>query len=210
MKQQGVIRKWHDDKGFGFIESQTNESIFFHISDYKPRQRPIVGEQVVFELQQDSQGRWQAKQIQELAFVQQQAARKNKRQRHQDKFRSGQKNRLFIAIGFYGLLLLLAVLGKLTWYVVGWYGVIGVVTFLMYAKDKSAAQNGQWWTPESTLHLLSVLGGWAGAMVAQTYLRHKSQKSEFQVVYYLTVIINLGILLYILSIGDMDSFKGLL
>jgi len=81
---------------------------------------------------------------------------------------------------------------------------------MMYAKDKAAAQNGDWRTPESTLHVLSALGGWVGAMVAQTYLRHKSQKSEFRMTYYLTVLINLAGLLFILAGGGLDVLEGLL
>ena len=80
----------------------------------------------------------------------------------------------------------------------------------MYAKDKAAAQSGDWRTPESTLHLLSALGGWVGAMVAQTYLRHKSQKPEFRIAYYLTVIINLAGLLFILAGGGLEVLKEFL
>jgi uncharacterized membrane protein YsdA (DUF1294 family) len=49
-------------------------------------------------------------------------------------------------------------------------------------------------TPESTLHLLSVLGGWPGALVAQQMFRHKSRKLEFQIVFWLTVLLNCGVL----------------
>jgi uncharacterized membrane protein YsdA (DUF1294 family)/cold shock CspA family protein len=181
-KQQGFIKKWQDDKGFGFIQTQNGESVFFHINEFKARRRPEVGEQVVFTVGQDNQGRIQAKEVQELSFVQQKMAQKNQqiRQRNtkrsaQADFEAGQKKRLFLGIGFYGVLILLAVTHKLSWLVIAWYAALGVITYAMYAKDKAAAQSGDWRTPESTLHLLSALGGWVGAMVAQTYLRHKSQ-----------------------------------
>ena len=99
---------------------------------------------------------------------------------------------------------------KISWLVVGWYFVLGLITYGMYAKDKAAAQSGEWRTPESTLHLLSILGGWVGAMVAQTYLRHKSQKPEFRMTYYLTVVINLAVLLFIMAGGGLETLKGLL
>ncbi|MBR5495407.1 MAG: DUF1294 domain-containing protein, partial [Psychrobacter sp.] len=98
---------------------------------------------------------------------------------------------------------------KLSWPVLAWYAVLGVITYGMYAKDKAAAQSGAWRTPESTLHLLSALGGWVGAMVAQTYLRHKSQKPEFRITYYLTVIINLAGLLFILAGKDFAFLENL-
>ena len=216
-KQQGHIKKWQDDKGFGFIETGTGESVFFHVSAFKAQRRPEVGEQVVFTMGQDNQGRLQAKDVQELSFVQQKMAQKNQkiRQRNhkrsaQAEFEAGQKKRLFLGIGFYGVVILLAVMNKLSWLVIAWYVILGVITYGMYAKDKAAAQNGDWRTPESTLHLLSTLGGWVGALVAQTYLRHKSQKPEFRIVYYLTVIINLAGLLFIMvNGGDLTGLKAL-
>ena len=216
-KQQGHIKKWQDDKGFGFIETAAGESVFFHISAFRAQRRPEIGEQVVFTVGQDNQGRLRAKDVQELSFVQQKMAQKNQkiRQRNhkrsaQAEFEAGQKKRLFLGIGFYGVVILLAVMNKLSWLVIAWYVILGVITYGMYAKDKAAAQNGDWRTPESTLHLLSTLGGWVGALVAQTYLRHKSQKPEFRIVYYLTVIINLAGLLFIMvNGGDLTGLKAL-
>ena len=216
-KQQGHIKKWQDDKGFGFIETAAGESVFFHVSAFRAQRRPEVGEQVVFTVGQDNQGRLQAKDVQELSFVQQKMAQKNNqiRQRNhkrsaQAEFEADQRKRLFLGIGFYGVLILLAVMNKLSWLAVAWYVILGVITYGMYAKDKAAAQNGDWRTPESTLHLLSTLGGWVGALVAQTYLRHKSQKPEFRIVYYLTVIINLAGLLFIMvNGGDLTGLKAL-
>ncbi len=216
-KQQGHIKKWQDDKGFGFIETENGDSVFFHTNEFKARRRPEVGEQVIFSIGRDNQGRLQAKEVQELQFVQQKMAQKNKqiRQRNtkrsqQADFESGQKKRLFLGAGFYGVLILLAVTDKLSWLVVIWYAVLGIITYGMYAKDKAAAQSGDWRTPESTLHLLSALGGWVGAMVAQTYLRHKSQKPEFRVTYYLTVVINMAGLLFILAGDGLAFLEGLL
>jgi uncharacterized membrane protein YsdA (DUF1294 family) len=74
-----------------------------------------------------------------------------------------------------------------------WYIVASVVTFAVYAADKSAARRGSWRTPETTLHLLSVLGGWPGALLAQRMLHHKSFKRSFQLVFWLTVAVNCSI-----------------
>ena len=111
-----------------------------------------------------------------------------------------------MGVGFYAVLTLIVVMGKLHWIVLGWYLLIGVVTYEIYAKDKRAAEQGKWRTPEATLHLLSALGGWVGAMLAQNYLRHKSKKSEFRLAYYVTVLLNLAGLLYLISGGDLSQF----
>ena len=216
-KQQGQVIKWQEDKGFGFIKTQAGESIFFHSSEFKASRRPTIGDEVVFSVGYDKQGRVQAKQVQELSVVQQQMAEKNKqiRQRNSQKsqqaeFEEGKHKRAFLGIGFYSVLILLAIMEDLSWLVVGWYVVLGIVTYLTYAKDKAAAQNNEWRTPEMTLHILSALGGWVGALVAQTYLRHKSQKPDFRMGYYLTVVINLAGLLFIMAGGGLKAFKGLL
>jgi uncharacterized membrane protein YsdA (DUF1294 family) len=64
------------------------------------------------------------------------------------------------------------------------------VAFCAYALDKSAARTGRWRTPEGTLHIFGLAGGWPGALVAQKVLRHKSQKQSFQLVFWATVLLN--------------------
>ncbi len=74
-----------------------------------------------------------------------------------------------------------------------------VVTFIIYAYDKSQAKRGAWRTKESTLHMLSIIGGWPGAGLAQQWLRHKSSKKAFRIAYWATVFVNLtclGVLYY--------------
>lgn len=70
------------------------------------------------------------------------------------------------------------------------YLVLSIVTFAAYALDKRAAQRGNWRTTESTLHLLSLAGGWPGALIAQGRLRHKTRKQPFRAIFWATVILN--------------------
>nr|WP_269117506.1 DUF1294 domain-containing protein [Psychrobacter sp. Ps2] len=139
-----------------------------------------------------------------------QIRQRNQKRSHQAEFEAGQKKRSFLGLAFYGVLALLAATDKLSWLVVGWYAALGLITYIMYAKDKAAAQSGDWRTPESTLHILSALGGWVGALLAQTYLRHKSQKPEFRVTYYLTVVVNMAGLLFLLAGGGLETVTDLL
>ena len=82
--------------------------------------------------------------------------------------------------------------------VLAFYMVVSIVTFTVYAIDKSAATKGTWRTSESTLHLLSLVGGWPGALVAQQKLRHKSKKQFFRFVYWITVALNCALLSWLL------------
>jgi len=67
---------------------------------------------------------------------------------------------------------------------------LSAITFVVYALDKHAAQTGRWRTPESTLHLLELAGGWPGAWVAQQLLRHKSRKPGYRAVFWLMVVLH--------------------
>jgi uncharacterized membrane protein YsdA (DUF1294 family) len=79
------------------------------------------------------------------------------------------------------------------------YVVISTVAFVAYAIDKAAAKGNRWRIPESTLHALGLVGGWPGALLAQTLLRHKSVKREFRLIFWITVAINLFVLGWLLS-----------
>lgn len=73
---------------------------------------------------------------------------------------------------------------------------MSLVAFVAYALDKRAAQAGRRRTPESTLHLMAIFGGWPGAMAAQHWLRHKSVKRAFLAMFWTTVLLNLGALAF--------------
>jgi uncharacterized membrane protein YsdA (DUF1294 family) len=81
------------------------------------------------------------------------------------------------------------------------YLVASIAAFAVYRVDKSAARDGSWRTPESTLHILSLLGGWPGAMIAQKVLRHKSRKASFQLVFWTTVAFNCAVLAWLWSVN---------
>ncbi|HJV36229.1 MAG TPA: DUF1294 domain-containing protein [Geomonas sp.] len=77
------------------------------------------------------------------------------------------------------------------------YLLASVVSFLSYALDKSAAKSGRWRTRESTLHLLALVGGWPGALLAQQVLRHKTRKRSFQVLFWTTTLFNCLVLCWL-------------
>ncbi len=72
-----------------------------------------------------------------------------------------------------------------------------MVTFLAYALDKSAARRNAWRVPEKTLHILSLAGGWPGALLAQQVFRHKTRKASFRAVFWLTVVVNVAWLVWL-------------
>ena len=108
-------------------------------------------------------------------------------------------------IGFVLLFLLLlslgVLLGRLSPVLLLGYVLLSLLTYAVYWWDKRKAQTRQWRTPESTLQWLSLLGGWPGALLAQRYLRHKSKKQAFRVVFWLAVSVNLIVLSYLIAKG---------
>ena len=64
------------------------------------------------------------------------------------------------------------------------YGLLSVICFAVYARDKRRARQGQWRTSEGTLHLLELAGGWPGGLLAQITLRHKNRKPAYQAVFW--------------------------
>ena len=65
MNHYGNIKKWNDERGFGFIqEEQTNTEYFAHISSFTPKTpRPQIGERVIFDTITSDKGRKEAKNI---------------------------------------------------------------------------------------------------------------------------------------------------
>lgn len=79
------------------------------------------------------------------------------------------------------------------------YLVLSALTFMVYAVDKAAARANRQRVPEKTLHILALIGGWPGALVAQEWLRHKSVKPAFRAVFWITVAINIGVFVFLAS-----------
>ncbi len=189
MKFDGIIKSWNDERGFGFIEpTQGGQEIFVHIKAFRSlRGRPQPEQRVTFAIELDSSGKKRARDVEFL------------RARKPGRSTSGIESRaqwgtatLFVIPLFLVGLVVAYFVGNPPRWVLGLYAVASVVTFFAYAFDKSAARQGFSRTAESTLHLLALVGGWPGALVAQQLLRHKSVKAEFRSAFWGTVVLNVA------------------
>ena len=78
-------------------------------------------------------------------------------------------------------------------YLIGYYFLMGLLTFGFYGWDKRMAVKGGWRVPEKTLHWLSFFGGWMGAIFGMRVFNHKRSKDSFLVVFGLMVAGNVGL-----------------
>jgi uncharacterized membrane protein YsdA (DUF1294 family)/cold shock CspA family protein len=197
----GTITKWNDKKGFGFITPKSGgKQIFIHINEFSRRhKRPNEGLSVNFDRTTDSRGRNCAMNVYPLK-----GHKKATRADNQLKF-SIIFTRTFIAI-----VGLLVAIDRLPIVVPGVYIILSLVAFALYKKDKAAAEWDEWRIPEKTLHFVSIIGGWPGALIAQNLLRHKCRKLSFRIVYWVTVVINCGVLAWLLTPDGVAKLKALI
>jgi len=87
------------------------------------------------------------------------------------------------------------------------YVSTSLVTFCAYGIDKAAAMQKRPRTRENTLHLLALIGGWPGGFLGQRVFRHKSSKPSFQTIFFVTVVVNCGVVAWLFGFGVSDVLR---
>ncbi len=201
MRYQGKITTWKDDQGFGFITPNGGgKDVFIHVKSFaNSKKRPAGDELVSYQVTTDAKGRLNATEVHYVGNF-------------KDKSITIGKSAypVYFALIFLTLMCLATFLGGLPLFVLIIYAATSLLTFILYWADKRAAKNGTQRTPESTLQLLSLAGGWPGGLFAQRIFRHKSTKKSFQLVYWVTVFLNIAVLFVITSPSGRRILKALL
>lgn len=187
MRFEGTIKSWNDDRGFGFIvPDKGGDEVFVHIKAFARRNaRPAVGQYVNFEVELGPQGKKRAKDVQTGRIAVSARAAREERPAEWD---VASLAAIPVLIGVYAAT---AFYWKVSPLWAAAYLMVSIVTFFAYAFDKTAAVRGHWRTSEGTLHVLGLLCGWPGALLAQKGLRHKSTKQSFRTTFWGTVVLNL-------------------
>ncbi len=197
MYTTGKLIKWDDEKGFGFIMPIAGgKQVFIHISAFTRHScRPKIKQIITYTLSSDKKGRPRA----ENATLDGYKSQKNSN-RQQIKEKQYKEILAIITSGVFLIIVGLSVLsGEISPLILGLYIITSLFTFIMYAHDKTAARENSWRVREKILQLLSLMGGWPGALIAQQKLHHKSRKLSFQIVFWLTIILNCCAFIYLFT-----------
>ncbi len=191
MRFEGTLSRWNDERGFGFLTPlKGGDDVFVHVKAFGPTtRRPEVGLVLSFEVETTFEGKKRAVRVEPVRPVR--PAARAKARSHDRPAEWGTASKLAIP-AFIGLYVALSIRWHVPWQFAAAYLVMSMVTLMAYAFDKSAAVEGRWRTSEAGLLLLGLVGGWPGAIVGQQLLRHKSSKREFRVVFWGTVLLNVG------------------
>ncbi|MGV8851565.1 MAG: DUF1294 domain-containing protein [Rhodoglobus sp.] len=185
-RSAGVLASWNDERGFGFVTLDDGERIFAHISAFPPRDaRPALGERLDCAVERTSDGKVRARNIRYVSPTGR-VIRTRKR-------KPGAMS--YVVLTTFGIAIgIVTAIGALPWLFAALYLLLSVITYFVYATDKSAAQSKQWRISESALLGLGLFGGWPGALVAQQRLRHKTQKPSYRQAFWGTVVLNVLVL----------------
>lgn len=192
MERLGKVIEWNDDRGFGFIAPLDGEParVFFHVRDYRLEgRRPEPGELVKFDAQRQADGRWRAQAVRRTVPAAR-SARPTAAARAVVQRPASALPGALATVAYVFFIAWAIRAGRLPFEAVFVPLVLSAITFVAYALDKHAAQTGRWRTPEATLHLLELAGGWPGAWIAQQMLRHKSRKPGYRLAFWTMVVLH--------------------
>ena len=91
-------------------------------------------------------------------------------------------------------------------YVLGYFILINLITFIVFYMDKQKALKSQYRTSERILLFMVLLGGLLGALTAIYRFRHKNKKQSFMFSLVAAGIIHIALIFTLLN--QLVTLKG--
>lgn len=206
--RRGQLIKWKDDRGFGFIQpADGSQEVFLHISELKDvSRRPIAGDTIYYHVIPAQDGKTRACN----AFILGARLKPTSSSSSQTASQTVPLSPFPVLEAI--LLSIFPLFGAIHF---AWttanplplilYPVISLFSFALYTNDKFSAKRGTWRTPEKTLILCDLAGGWIGGFIAQRRLRHKVSKHSYQAAFWIVVAMH-----YLFWLGWLSISKTVL
>lgn len=195
VRMNGMLTSWNDERGFGFVTPAVGgPDVFIHVSALEAGEpRPVAGDRIGYVLEYSREGKPRAGHAEVLSATPERRIPETTGPRpHPRLAPTNRASRLgYLAVlGFFGIAFTVALIRPIPFWVWILYVGMSFATFIAYALDKRAAALEGWRLSEGSLLAMGLACGWPGAIVAQQVLRHKTVKRSFQVVFWVTVIVN--------------------
>jgi len=84
-------------------------------------------------------------------------------------------------------------------YIMFYLLIMNLISFALFFADKQKSKRDKWRIKESTLHLVSFMGGTLGSIAAMILFHHKTKKPKFVIITIIALIFNV-VLVYELLI----------
>ena len=83
-------------------------------------------------------------------------------------------------------------------FLLGYLIVMQLVAIFLTVRDKRSAKRNRWRVKESTLLLVSVLGGSVGMLFTMNMIRHKTQRKKFMIGIPAIIVLQVAAIVFIL------------
>ena len=191
MRLVGRISGWNEDKGYGFVVPHDGGArCFVHIKAFQfGSRRPVDGDLISYAASNDDRGRMNAVEVRFAG------------QRVEQRMPVKPLPRMTLGVLFLIAVSVGALFDLVPALVPIGYVLASCVSYIMYSLDKAAAGKDMQRIAEKTLHSVDLLGGWPGALIAQQQFRHKTVKASFKSVFWLTVLVNVAAMAWLVHNG---------
>jgi uncharacterized membrane protein YsdA (DUF1294 family)/cold shock CspA family protein len=187
---EGTLVYWNDDKGFGFVRPLAGgDDYFVHISVFDKRlsRRPEIADRIFYQADQETPERKKRLAYATIKGVEAETETKKTLKALLNRPRPPYLNFVVTLPLLFSLILIGLAHNPLPLIS---YVFLSVLAIVLYGLDKRHAITGEWRIPESYMHVLEVMGGWPGVLLASNDFSHKIRKGSYRTRLWAIIILH--------------------